>query len=306
MSGAPMPTTLAAATATPAARAGRRGRFPFGGWLQGNAFIWLVPGIALMLAVFIRPILLIVQESFTDPSFGLENYRTLASDPLYRRVMWNSVNSALQATLFCILIGYPAAYAIYKAAPKWRQAMLVILLFSFAVGTIPRAFSWLVILGDKGLVNNLLFWIGGRETPVHLLYNQIGVVVGMVHVMLPYIILILLGSMMRVGTTLVPAARTLGARPLRAFFEIFLPLTMPGVVAGAMLVFVYSLGFYLVPAVLGGASQTTVVMQIESLALRSGLWGMGSALSTIVIVVSVIGASVYVRMTGLSDITKRH
>ena len=82
MSGAPMPTTLAAATATPAARAGRRGRFPFGGWLQGNAFIWLVPGIALMLAVFIRPILLIVQESFTDPSFGLENYRTLASDPL--------------------------------------------------------------------------------------------------------------------------------------------------------------------------------------------------------------------------------
>jgi putative spermidine/putrescine transport system permease protein len=81
---------------------------------------------------------------------------------------------------------------------------------------------------------------------------------------------------------------------------------MPGVVAGAMLVFVYSLGFYLVPAVLGGASQTTVVMQIESLALRSGLWGMGSALSTIVIVVSVIGASVYVRMTGLSDITKRH
>lgn len=275
-------------------------------WLRGNAFLWLVPGVALMIAVFIRPILLIVQDSFTDPAFGIENYRMLAGDPLYRKVMWNSVSSALQATLFCILIGYPAAYAIYKAAPKWRQAMLIILLFSFAVGTIPRAFSWLVILGDKGLINTLLFWLTGNETPLHLLYNQFGVVVGMVHVMLPYIILILLGSMMRVGTSLVPAARTLGARPLRAFFEIFLPLTMPGVVAGAMLVFVYSLGFYLVPAVLGGASQTTVVMQIESLALRSGLWGLGASLSTIVIIVSIIGASVYVKMTGLSDITKRH
>lgn len=274
--------------------------------LTASPAIWLVPGLAVMIALFIRPIVLIFQDSFTDPTFGIDNYINIASDPLFRKVIFNSFRSAFHTTVLCILIGYPAAYAIFRATPRWRSAMLGILLFSFAVGTIPRAFSWLVILGDKGLINGVIHWFSGRTTPVHLLYNEFGVVVGMVHAMLPYMVLILLGSMMRVSSTLVPAARTLGSTPMRAFLEIFLPLTMPGILAGGMLVFVYSLGFYLVPAVLGGASQTTVVMQIESLALKSGIWGMGAALSSVIIVISVIGAGAYVKVTGLSDVAQRH
>ncbi|MGF7162849.1 ABC-type spermidine/putrescine transport system permease subunit I [Rhodoligotrophos appendicifer] len=269
------------------------------------AYVWLVPGIAMMIALFIVPIILIFRDAIYDPGPTLGNFRALFNEPLYIRVFWNSVRSSLQTTIGCILIGYPAAYAIFQASPRRRRMALGILLFAFAVGTVPRTFSWLVILGDQGLINKSYFWLTGATVPIQLLYNQIGVIVGMIHVMLPYMVLILLGSMMRVGPRLVPAARTLGASPTRAFYRIFLPLTAPGVIAGGMLVFVYSLGFYLVPAVLGGASQTTVVMQIESLAMKSGIWGMGAALSAVVIIVSMLGASLYVRVTGLSDVTRR-
>jgi putative spermidine/putrescine transport system permease protein len=127
----------------------------------------------------------------------------------------------------------------------------------------------------------------------------------MIHVMLPFVTLVMLGSMMRVGAHLVPAARTLGASPGRAFWEVFFPLTRQGVLAATMLVFVYSLGFYIVPAVLGGAAQTTIVMEIRELALGLGVWGLGAALSTVVILVSIIGAAFYVRVTGLSDVYGR-
>lgn len=270
-----------------------------------GTYLWLVPGISMMIFLFITPIALIFRDAIYDPAPSLKNFTALTADPLYIRVIWNSVRSALEATAGCLLIGYPTAYAIFRASPRWRQVVLGALLFSFAVGTVPRTFSWLVILGDKGLVNKLYFMLSGSSTSIPLLYNQVGVVIGMLHVMLPYIVLILLGSMMRVGPRLVPAARTLGASPVRAFWEIFLPLTIPGVIAGAMLVFVYSLGFFLVPAVLGGARQTTVVMQIESLTMKSGIWGMGAALSSVVIVISVLGAALYVKITGLSDVSQR-
>ena len=268
-------------------------------------YIWLVPGLAMMIALFILPLGMMVRDSFIDPHPGLGNYTKLVSDPLYLHVIWNSVVSAVGATFCCIAIGYPTAYAIFKAPPRWRQFTLAALLFSFAVGTVPRTFSWLVVLGDRGLINRILLPFRTSGLPVLMLYNEVGVLVGMVHVMLPFIVLILLGTMMRVGPHLVPAARTLGATPVRAFFSIFLPLTKAGVIAGTMLIFIYSLGFYLVPAVLGGAGQTTVVMQIQSLVLNIGDWGLGAALSTIVAVVSVLGAAVYVQMTGLSDISSR-
>ncbi len=269
-----------------------------------GATLWLLPGFVLMTAIFIAPIVGMFRDGLTDPP-DFANFSTLFHDPLYARVIWNSVRAALQATIGCLLLGYPTAYLVFSAAPRWRQVMLGALLFAFAVGTVPRTFSWLVILGDRGLINSLYMLMTGSRSPIPLLYNQIGVIVGMLHVMLPYAVLILLSSMMRVGPRLVPAARTLGASPGKAFFRIFLPLTMPGILAASMLVFVYSLGFYLVPAVLGGASQTTVVMQIESLALRSGIWGLGAALSSVVVVISVIGAAAYVWITGLSDVSQR-
>jgi putative spermidine/putrescine transport system permease protein len=267
--------------------------------------LWLLPGAVLMTCFFIAPILMIFRDSVLDPGFTLDNYRMLASDPLYYRVFWNSVRAAIEATLGCLALGYALAYIAFRASPRWRQIIISSLLFAFAVGTVPRTFSWLVILGDRGLVNRVIGAVTGATAPIQLIFNQFSVVLGMLHVMLPYMVLILLGSMMRVGPRLVPAARTLGASPRQAFLRVFLPLTAPGIIAGSMLIFVYSLGFYLVPAVLGGASQTTVVMQIESLAMKSGIWGTAASLSTVVILVSIAGAAFYLKLTGLSDVSRR-
>jgi putative spermidine/putrescine transport system permease protein len=288
--------SAASPTAVPAAIRGAR-------WVPAESgYLWIAPGLAVMLFFFIQPIAQIIFASFTDPAPGFGNYVRIFSDTLYIRVLWNSIFSAFWATLLCLAIGYPAAYAIYRAPGHLRLAMLGIVLFSYAVGTVPRAFSWLVVLGDRGLLNQVGFLLFDDYKPIPFIYNQFGVLVGMVHVMLPFMILILLSSMMRINPRLVPAARTLGATYWQAMLTVFLPLTKPGVIAGAMLIFVYSLGFYVVPAVLGGASQTTIVMQISSLALRLGIWGLGAALSTFVILLSVIGAAIYVRMTGLSDV----
>jgi putative spermidine/putrescine transport system permease protein len=272
---------------------------------KSAAYVWLVPGMATMFVLFLVPIVFVARDAVFDPHWTLDNIIALTRDSLYRKVIDNSVVSALEATAGCLLLGYPTAYGISIAPARLRTVVLGALLISLAVGTVPRTFSWLVMLGDNGVVNKLYFHLSGAHTPIPLLYNQAGVLVGMIHVMLPYMVLLLLGSMMRVKPTVVLAARTLGASPTRAFWRVFLPLTMRGVLAGSLLVFIYSLGFYLVPAVLGGAHQTTVVMQIQNLALKSGNWGMGAALSTAITIASVLGAALYVKVTGLGDISRR-
>jgi putative spermidine/putrescine transport system permease protein len=267
--------------------------------------LWLLPGLTVMIALFVRPLGLIFRDAVYAPTFTLQNYATLFTEPLYAHVIWNSVRAGLQTTAGCLLLGYPTAYFIFRAAPAVKQIMLGAMLFAFSVGTIPRTFSWLVILGDHGIVNRVYMAISGSASPLPLLYNQAGVVIGMLHVMLPYMVLILFGTMTRVSPTLVPAARTLGASPGSAFRQVFFPLTLPGVIAGGMLIFIYSLGFYITPAVLGGAKETTVVMQIANLALVSGIWELGAALSSVVIVISILGALFYIWVTGLSDVSSR-
>ena len=267
--------------------------------------IWLMPGLVIIALLFVVPIVLIVWASVTDPVPGLGHYAQTFGDPLYRKVLLNTIVSAIGATIGCLAIGYPTAYAIYRASGRLRMVMLGIVLFSYAVGTVPRSFSWIVVLGDHGIINSLGHFLSSDFQPVPFLYNQFGVLVGMIHVLLPFMTLLLLGSMARVNPNLEAAARTLGASRTKAFLTIFLPLTRPGVLAGAMLIFVYSLGFYIVPAVLGGAANTTIVMEIRDLALRLGRWGLASALSALIMAVSIIGAAAYVRVTGLSNVYAR-
>jgi putative spermidine/putrescine transport system permease protein len=284
------------------------GKSASGGFIRPRletGLLWLVPGFFVITLLFVVPIVFIVWASFTDPELGIHHYVQTFGDPLYLKVLRNTVVSAVEATIGCLAIGYPTAYAIYRAVGRLRIVMLGVVLLSYAVGTVPRAFSWLVVLGDHGVLNSLGYLFSDKFQPIPFLYNQFGVLVGMIHVLLPFMTLMLLASMMRINPNLEAAARTLGASRMKAFLAIFLPLTRPGVVAGAMLIFVYSLGFYIVPAVLGGASNTTIVMEIRDLALRLGQWGLASALSTLVIAVSLVGAAVYVRITRLSDVYAR-
>jgi putative spermidine/putrescine transport system permease protein len=275
------------------------------GRFQISTIAWLIPGLVVILALFVAPFALVYWKSVTEPVPGLQNYEAIFSNSLYARVLWNTVVSAFWTTIGCLLIGYPFSYAIYRGSNRMRIILLGAVLFAYSVGTVPRSFAWLVVLGDRGVINQLWAAVTHATRPIYLLYNQIGVLIGMIHIMLPFMTLLLLGAMTRVNPNLVPAARTLGASPWRAFREVFLPQTRPGVIAGAMLIFIYSLGFYVIPAVLGGATQTTIVMQIQSLILTTGQWGLGSALSGVLAIAAIIGAIFYVRATGLTDVYAR-
>jgi putative spermidine/putrescine transport system permease protein len=274
--------------------------------LVGNAsLIWLGPGLVAIAVLFVWPIAHLVLLSLAVDAGAASPYVAVLSEPVYRRVIANTAVSALGTTVICLLIGYPTAYAIHVLPSPWRLIVLAAVLFSYAVGTMPRAFSWIVLLGDRGLVNQALMQAFDLSQPIEMLYNQSGVLIGMTHVMLPFMVLTLLGAMARVPDRLVPAARTLGAGAVRAFILVFLPLTMPGVLAGIMMTFVYSLGFFVVPAILGGARQTTVVMILRDLTLGLGRWGIGSALSITVIVICILGAAIYVPLARIGRIEEQ-
>jgi putative spermidine/putrescine transport system permease protein len=267
-----------------------------------TAWLWLLPGLLVIAVLFVVPFGRVYWTSLTNPVPGWQNYAEILTNSLYFRVLRNTVVSAFWTTLGCLLIGYPLAYAIFRTRGWVRIILFGSVLFAYAVGTVPRTFAWLVMLGDRGLVNQVWMEITGSRRPIPILYNQSGVLIGMIHVMLPFMTLLLLGAMARVSPNLVPAARTLGASPLRALWEVFIPQTRPGVIAGVMLIFIYSLGFYVVPAVLGGSQQTTIVMQIQSLVLTTGRWGLGAALAGLLAIFSVLGSAAYVRLTGLTDV----
>ncbi len=270
--------------------------------LVGQAsLVWLIPGLAATALLFVWPIALLLFASLELPPGGRSPYVAVFSEPIYLRVISNTAVSAAGTTVLCLLIGYPTAYAIHRLPSPWRPIVLAAVLFSYAVGTMPRAFSWIVLLGDRGLVNQVLMTAFDLGEPIQMLYNQSGVLIGMTHVMLPFMVLTLLGAMARVPDRLIPAARTLGAGAFRAFALVFVPMTMPGVLAGMMMTFVYSLGFFVVPAVLGGAGQTTVVMLLRDLTLGLGRWSIASALSITVIVICVLGAAAYVALTRLGE-----
>lgn len=274
--------------------------------LIGNAsLVWLVPGLAAVAVLFVWPLANLLIVSLDVPAGTKSPYLAVLTEPIYLRVITNTAVSSLGTTIFCLLVGYPTAYAIHVLPPPWRLVVLLSVLFSYAVGTMPRAFSWIVLLGDRGLVNQALMTALDLNEPVQMLYNQAGVIIGMTHVMLPFMVLTLLGAMARVPNRLVPAARTLGAGPLHAFVLVFLPMTMPGILAGMMMTFIYSLGFYVVPAVLGGAGQTTAVMILRDLTVGQGRWSIGAALSITMVVICVLGAAVYVSLARIGEIEEQ-
>jgi ABC-type spermidine/putrescine transport system permease subunit I len=263
--------------------------------------LWLLPGLLAIAVLLVWPVGYLLVLSMQPAESGIGPYEAILSEPVYRRVLLNTGVSALGTTVICLLIGYPTAYAVHSLPWPWRGGVLAAVLFSYAVGTMPRAFSWIVLLGDRGLVNQGLMQAFALSEPLPLLYNQGGVLIGMTHVMLPLMVLTLLAAMARVPPGLVAAARTLGAGPLRAFLFVFLPMTAPGILAGMMITFISSLGFYVVPAVLGGAGQTTVVMILRDLTLGLGRWGIGAALSVAMILLCAAGAAAYVTLARIGE-----
>lgn len=246
----------------------------------------IVPLVVFLLVVFVAPLVTILSRSFTDPTSGLDNYRDFFSSPVYLDVLGNTFRISGLVTLVTLLLGFPYAYLMTLAPPFWRGVMLVAVLIPFWTSLLVRTFAWVLMLGDTGVVNQGLMSLGLIDEPLQLIRNQTGVLIGMVQVMLPYAVLPMYATMRQIDRRLVQAAEGLGARPVSAFWRVYAPLTVPGVAASCLLVFISSIGFYVTPALLGGPKDMMIgelIVQQLSAVLR---WGFASALAVILLVVT--------------------
>jgi putative spermidine/putrescine transport system permease protein len=244
----------------------------------------VLPALALVLVLFAAPVAWLLVRSLTQPSLGVQNYAALIERPIFLRVLWNTLVISVSVTALALVIGYPVAYTMANAGERLRRFLVFIVLIPFWTSILVRSFAWIVLLQKRGLVNQLLVGLGIVGEPVQLVYNRVGVLVGMVQILLPFMIFPLYSVMSRIDPMLPQAAGTLGAPPVKTFLRVYLPLTLPGVLAGSMLVFVIALGYYITPALLGGLGDVMIAQMIEAQIADFGNWGLASALSVVLLV----------------------
>lgn len=245
---------------------------------------WLVaPAAALVFIVFAYPVFWLLLRSISDPVWGLQNFQVLIDHPVYLRALGNTVVVSGTVTCLCLLLGYPLAYTIANAGPRVRRLLVFAVLIPFWTSLLVRTFAWMVLLQRNGLINQTLLQLGLIDRPMTLIYNRIGVIIGMVHILLPFMILPLYSVLTRIDPSYTSAAASLGAPPVRNFLRIYLPLSLPGVLTGTVLVFVIGLGYYITPALLGGPGDTMIAQLIEAQVAEFGSWGIGGALAVILL-----------------------
>ncbi|WP_166986139.1 ABC transporter permease [Canibacter zhoujuaniae] len=253
---------------------------------NSRAFLLLLPAYALLIGVFAYPLLESLLLSVTDPTFGDQNYRWLFGDPNNIRIIWRTFTNAALAMIICLVLAYPYAYLMLIVGKKARTALIIIALIPFWTSLMIRTFAWIVLLQDTGLINSFLQAIGLPQ--MELIRTNTGVMIGLTQVLMPFMVLPLYSVMSGIDMRLVTAARSLGASPAAAFFKIFLPLTIPGIAAGSLLVFIQALGFYVTPALLGSPRDSMLAQAIYTQV--SGLldWGRGGAFGVILLVCTLI------------------
>ena len=249
----------------------------------GTGWLLVLPLAALVLTLFIGPIVNILWLSVTDPEPGLANYAALVTSESLAGILWTTIRICVITTAFSVILGYSIAYAMVHVAQGSRNRMLSLLLVSFWISVLVRTFSWLMLLGRKGLVNETLLNIGLIAQPIEFMRNELGVLIGMVHYMIPYAVLPLLASMQNIDTRVLSASRSLGATGTQTFWRVYLPLTKPGLVSASLLVFILSLGFYVTPAILGGGKVLMVAEYISVQILVTLRWGTAAMLAALML-----------------------
>jgi putative spermidine/putrescine transport system permease protein len=287
-------------TTTGARGSGRRRR---GGPIFNRWALLLVPTVAFLAVFFLAPLVLISLRSVTDPpGAGLSNYQAFFSSDSDIRVLRNTFTIATVSTLVCLLIGYPYAYLMNSAPPRVAGILLIIVLVPFWSSLLVRTFAWEVILRDTGVINSILRAWGIIDQPIQMMRNTLGVILGMSQILLPFMVLPLYTVMRRIDPELTRAAANLGARPFAAFRRVFLPLSFPGIVSGALLVFVLALGFYITPTILGSPRETMISRFIADQVQQRLNWGLASAMAVVLMVLTLVCLAVASRFVKIRDV----
>ncbi|WP_260854513.1 ABC transporter permease subunit [Paraburkholderia sp. BCC1884] len=232
--------------------------------------------------------------------FTLIEYKRLFASSVYVDVLLITLKVSLWTTFFSVLTGYPIAYLISSLTRERKNRLLFWVLLSFWTSFLVRTFAWVVLLGRNGVINKLLMSLGIIDQPLSLLYHFSSVIVGMVHALMPLAVLTMLSVMENIDRRLPSAAATLGARPGTVFWKVYFPLSLPGVAAGALMVFVTAIGFFITPTLLGGRHQTMITQLIIDQVMQALNWGFAGAISVLLLAVVLIVFLVYDRMVGLS------
>jgi len=269
--------------------------------------IWLAAPALLLLAVFfLLPMFRLLGLSFTDEgqgSISLINYQRLGDSLLYWRILGITLEISALTALFSVLFGYPIAMWLAGLEDRKRGNMLMLVLLPFWTSYLVKTFAWMILLGKNGVFNSILLGSGAAERPVNLMYNELGVLIGMVHAMIPLAVLSMLPVMSGIDSRLTLAASTMGASRSDRFWLVYFPLSMPGVVAAGLLTFITSLGFFIVPAFLGGRQQTMLAQAIITQVQEIVNWPFAAVLATMLVVAALIVIVMYNKLFGLSSLS---
>ncbi len=243
------------------------------------------PALLLVLVVLVSPVAWLFWLSFlsNDGSLSLEHYERMVASKSYARIFWTTFQVSTLTTILCILIGYPLAYFLSQLPPRAAAICLITVLLPFWTSLLVRTYAWLVLLQRKGLLNNWAIEMGLWDEPIKLVHNMTGTLIGMTHIMLPFLVLPVYGAMKSIDRDYLKAASNLGASPVTAFWQVFFPLSLPGLFAGALIVFVLCLGFFVTPVVLGGGKVIMVSMRITDNIELFFNWGAASALGVVLL-----------------------
>ena len=274
-------------------------------------WILLAPALSAVTLLLFVPLLFIVVYSFwlrtasgaDQVGFYLDNWREALTDPFYRDILISTLRIAAITTLVCGLMGYPAAYFIARARGN-KMILLLLLMLPFWISYIIRTMSWINILGVSGAVNSVLMTLGIISEPLNMLYNETTVILGLVHFLLPFMILNVFVSLDGIDTNLEDAANSLGATRWQAFLQVTLPLSLPGLAAGGLLCFVLGAGTYITPLVLGGPTDAMFANLVFEAIITQLNWPLGSALSLMLLAVLAVLVMIYNRYLGMAQLMK--
>jgi len=266
-----------------------------------------MPAVLVVLIVVFLPVFWLSSLSFYNAAgeLSLENYARIFESALYRRTFVVTFQISITVTVFCVFLGYPLCYWLTKLPDRTAAILMVFVLVPFWTSVLVRTYAWLVLLQRNGVINSSLMKLGVIQEPLQLAHNLTGSIIGMIHIMLPFLVLPLYATMRSVDTDLVRAAVGLGSSPRGAFWRVFFPMSLPGLFAGIVLVFILSLGFFVTPALLGGGRVQMLAQRIESTITVYSNWGAASALGVVLLLMALAMIWLMNRVFGLDKLFMR-
>lgn len=270
-----------------------------------SLFSLSLPALILVVCVLMIPVGWLFWLSFLSDAgeLSLEHYRRLASQASYARIFRTTFEVSLITTGLCVLLGYPLTYLLAQMPRRQAAICMMAVLLPFWTSVLVRTYAWLALLQRQGAINSWGVEAGLWSEPLPLVHNLSGTLIGMTHIMLPYLILPLYGSMRAINSDYLKAAANLGASPIRAFWSVYLPMSLPGLIAGSTIVFILCLGFYVTPALLGGGKVILVSMRIATDIEMFFNWGAASALGVVLLVLTLALLLLASRLAGLDRMT---